>query len=109
MTEVPVWAAIPASLLLVLAGIVTLTGSVGLLRFKHIYTRMHATTLGNTVGLSCVLLASILVSCAVGHRPVIHEVLITLFVVITSPVTAILLMQAAIERNTLDPDTDDHR
>jgi multicomponent K+:H+ antiporter subunit G len=99
MTDLPLWASAPAALLLVLSGIVTLTGSLGLLRFKHIYTRMHAPTLGNTMGLACVLLASILVSSATGQRPAVQEILIMVFIVITSPVTAILLMQAAITRN----------
>jgi multicomponent K+:H+ antiporter subunit G len=45
-----------------------------------------------------VLIASMLVSSAALHRPVIHEILITLFVVMTAPVTAILLMQAAKRR-----------
>ncbi|MEO6958585.1 MAG: monovalent cation/H(+) antiporter subunit G [Burkholderiaceae bacterium] len=106
MTELPLWASVPAALLLILSGIVTLTGSFGLLRFKHIYTRMHAPTLGNTVGLACILLASILVSSAIGHRPIFQEILIMVFVVITSPVTAILLMRAAIARM---PDYTDKR
>lgn len=108
MTSLPLWASIPAALLLILSGIVTLTGSLGLLRFKHVYTRMHAPTLGNTVGVTCVLLASILVSSALGQRPVFHEILITLFIVITSPITAILLMQAAISRNVDDPQADEN-
>lgn len=99
MTDLPLWASGPAAVLLMLGGVVTLTGSVGLLRFKDIYTRMHAPTLGNTVGLACILLASILVSSATGHRPEFQEILIMVFIVITSPVTAILLMQAAIVRN----------
>ena len=52
--------------------------------------------MGTTLGLGCVLIASMLVSSALRGRPVIHEVLITLFVVMTAPVTAILLTRAAI-------------
>jgi len=44
------------------------------------------------------LIASMLVSSAILHRPVVHELLITLFVVMTAPVTAILLMRAAVYR-----------
>lgn len=95
----PFWAALPAAMLLVLSGIVTLTGSLGLLRFDRIFPRMHAPTLGNTVGLASTLLASMLVSSAIGERPVIHEIIILVFIIITSPVTAILLMQAAIQRD----------
>ena len=39
-----------------------------------------------------------LVSSAAPARPVIHELLITLFVVMTAPVTAMMLARAAIYR-----------
>lgn len=94
----PLWAAIPAAVLLVISGILTLTGSLGLLRLRDFYSRMHAPTLGNTLGVFCVLLASILVSSTLENRAVVHQILITVFLVITSPVTAILLMRAAIRR-----------
>jgi multicomponent K+:H+ antiporter subunit G len=96
--NLPFWAAIPAAILLVLSGILTLTGSMGLLRLPDFYTRIHAPTLGNTLGVFFVLLASILVSSAAEHRFVVHQILITVFLVITSPVTAMLLMRAAIRR-----------
>lgn len=96
--SLPLWAAIPAAVLLVLGGIITLIGSLGLLRLKRFYSRMHAPTLGNTLGVFAVLLASMLVSSALEQRIVIHQILITVLLVITSPVTAILLMRSAIRR-----------
>jgi multicomponent K+:H+ antiporter subunit G len=54
--------------------------------------------MGATLGTGSVLLASMLVSSAVAGRPVVHELLITLFVVMTTPVSAITLMGAAITR-----------
>src|SRR5690606_2614139 len=90
--------AIPVALLLVIAGLLTLTGSLGLLRLKTFFTRIHAPTLGNTLGVFCVLVATVLLASADRHRLVIHPVLITFFLVITSPVTAMLLMRAAIRR-----------
>ena len=50
------------------------------------------------LGLGCVLIASMLVTSAATTRPVIHELLITLFVVMTAPVTAMTLARAAIYR-----------
>ncbi|MBA3996506.1 MAG: cation:proton antiporter [Candidatus Accumulibacter sp.] len=96
--EVPLWAALPAALLLVCGALLSLVGSLGLLRLDEFYARIHAPTMGNTLGAGCVLLASILVSSALAQRPVFHEVLITVFILLTSPVTAILLMRAAIFR-----------
>lgn len=106
MTDLPLWAAVPAAVLLILGGLLTLTGSIGLLRLSHFYARMHPPSMGTTLGAGCVLLASMIVSSALLQRPVIHELLITLFVIITAPVTAMLLMRVAVYRGgiNLDPE-----
>ncbi|MBO9357487.1 cation:proton antiporter [Bordetella petrii] len=96
--DIPLWAGIPASILLVAGGLLALIGSAGLLRFDNFFCRIHAPTLGNTMGAGCVLLASILVFTAVQQRLVVHEILITLLLFVSSPVTAMLLMRAAIYR-----------
>lgn len=101
----PVWALLPASLLLILGGICTLLGSVGLLRMKRFYDRMHPPSMGNTLGTGCVLIASMLIASALGGRPVIHELLITVLIVTTSPITAMLVMRAALHRRLPPPDT----
>lgn len=100
MTEfdLPAWAALPAGVLLILGGLLVVIGSLGLLRMPSFYERMHPPTMGTTLGTGCVLIASMLVSSAVAGRPVLHELLITLFLVMTAPVSAITLMSAAITR-----------
>ena len=60
---------------------------------------MHGPSMGNTLGTGCVLVASMLVSSALANRPVVHEILITVFIVITAPMTAMLLMRAAVKRS----------
>jgi len=96
--DLPLWATIPATILLVAGGLLALIGSIGLLRLRSFYDRMHPPTMGTTLGTGCVLFASMIVSSALVGRPVIHELLITLFIVITAPVTAMLLMRAAAYR-----------
>ena len=96
--ELPLWASVPASLLLIAGGLLTLIGSVGLLRLRTFYERIHPPTMGTTLGTGCVLIASMLVSSALLHRPVVHELLITLFIVLTAPITATLLMRVAVYR-----------
>ncbi|MCC7464310.1 MAG: monovalent cation/H(+) antiporter subunit G [Gammaproteobacteria bacterium] len=96
--ELPLWAVIPATLLLVLGGLLTLIGSLGLLRLRDFYARMHPPTMGTTLGAGSVLLASMITSSALLARPVIHEILITVFVVLSAPVAAMLLMRAAVVR-----------
>jgi len=93
--DVPLWAAIPAAILLVLAGVFALTGSVGLLRMRDFYSRVHAPTLATTLGAVCTLVASGLVFSALTTRLVLHEVVIALLLLLTSPVTAMMLMRAA--------------
>lgn len=92
------WFAIPAALFLIIGGIITLTGALGLLWFKGFFVRMHAASMANTLGTGCLLLASMLISTALGHRPVIHEILVFLFIVLTPPITAMILMRAMINR-----------
>lgn len=94
----PLWAALPAALLLVAGGLLALIGSLGLLRMPDFYARLHAPTMGTTLGTGCVLLASMLVTSALLHRPVIHEILIAVFMVLSAPVTAMLLIRAAVAR-----------
>jgi multicomponent K+:H+ antiporter subunit G len=93
------WVAVPAAVLLICGGLLTLIGALGLLRLKTFYARMHSPTLGATLGTGCVLIASMLASSAVMHRLVIHELLLAAFLTMTAPVTAILLMRAARSRS----------
>jgi len=94
----PLWVTVPGTLLLIAAGLLTLIGSIGLLRLPDFFMRIHPPTMGTTLGTGCVLIASMLVSSALEQRPVIHEILITVFIVMTAPVTAMLLMRAAVYR-----------
>lgn len=98
-SDVPLWAALPAAFLLICGGLLTVVGSLGLLRLREFYARIHAPTMGSTLGTGCVLIASMLTSSALAERPVIHELLITVLILITSPVTAMLLMRAAMFRS----------
>lgn len=72
-----------------------LVGAIGLIRLPDFYMRLHAPTKASTLGVGGVLLASIVLSAAQG-RPGIPELLITLFVFVTAPVSANLLAQAAL-------------
>ena len=102
MSEIPLWAALPAALLLVAGSLLALIGSLGLLRLPNFQARMHGPTMGNTLGLACILLASMLVASAHGGRLVLQEILIAVFMVLTSPVTALLLMQASLYRDRVE-------
>lgn len=100
--DLPLWVTIPGSLLLFVGGLLTVIGSLGLLRLPDFFARMHGPSMGNTLGAGCVLIASMLTSSAVTGRLLIHEILITVFIVLASPVTAMLLMRAAIYRTRVN-------
>ena len=86
--------------LLILAGATfAFLGSVGLLRLATFFERMHAPTMGTTLGAALLLLGSCLHFGLVDARPVLHEVLIALFLVVTTPVTYLLLGRAALDRD----------
>jgi multicomponent K+:H+ antiporter subunit G len=97
--ELPAWAAILVALLLLLGTGLALTGSLGLLRLDSFYQRVHAPTLGATLGAGFVLIASMIFFSILQTRPVVHEVLITVFATITTPVTLMVLVRAALQRD----------
>jgi len=96
--DLPWWIVLPAALLLVTGSLLTLIGALGLLRLPHLYARLHGPAMGATLGLYCILIAGMLVASFVEQRVVLHQLLIALFIILTAPVTAILLMQAALYR-----------
>ena len=83
---------ISASLLI--GGLFTLIGAVGMVRFPDFYMRLHAPTKATTLGVGGILLGSVLISWLQGQL-VVSEVLIVLFVFITAPVSANLMAKAA--------------
>jgi multicomponent K+:H+ antiporter subunit G len=97
--DIPAWAALPAALLLLVGAALTLAGAVGTLRFGSFYDRIHAPTLGTSWGTGAIVLASIVVFAALGSRAAVHELLIAVFVTVTTPVTLMLLGRAALYRD----------
>jgi multicomponent K+:H+ antiporter subunit G len=81
--------------LLVVAGVFALVGAVGMLRFPDFFMRLHAPTKATTLGVGGALLASMVLSWARGSFGV-HELLITIFLFVTAPISASLLAKAAL-------------
>lgn len=73
----------------------SLVGSIGLLRLPDAFSRLHGPTKASTLGVGGVLFASMIVSAAQG-RIGFAELLITLFLFLTAPVSAAMLAQAAL-------------
>lgn len=97
--ELPAFTALVIALLILLGATLALTGSIGLLRLKHFYDRVHAPTMGSTLGTGLILIASMLLFSMLELRPVLHEILIAVFMTVTTPVTYMLLVRAALHRD----------
>jgi multicomponent K+:H+ antiporter subunit G len=90
---------------LVLAGaLLAFVGSLGLLRMKTFFERVHPPTMGTTLGTAFVLAGSMLYFTALESRLVLHEILIGVFMMLSTPVTYFLLGRAALRRDRKDPD-----
>lgn len=100
--DLPLWAAIIVGLLVIMGAGITFIGALGLLRLDNFYERIHPPTLGTTLGTGCILVASILCFSVLHSRPLVHEVLIALFLTLTTPVTLMLLARAALYRDRVE-------
>ena len=73
-----------------------LVGSLGLVKLGEFYKRLHGPTKASTLGVSCVLLASVGYHILAGSDPQPRELLITAFLFITAPISAHLMAKAAL-------------
>lgn len=95
----PLWLGIPVVILLLAGSIITLIGALGLYRLPNFYQRIHGPAISITFGAGCFLIASMLYFTGLEQRPVVHELLITAFILLTAPVSAMLIMRAAVYRD----------
>lgn len=94
MSDLPLWGEIVVAALLVVGGGFTLVGAIGMVRFPDFYMRLHAPTKATTLGVGGVLLASVALGWMQGSFG-LSQLLITLFLFVTAPVSANLMAQAA--------------
>ena len=104
--DLPIWAAVIVGAFVLLGALITLVGALGLLRLGTFYDRVHAPTLGTTLGTGCILIASITCFSVLQSRPVLHEILIAIFITLTTPITLMLLARAALHRDRLEGSPD---
>ena len=104
--DLPVWVAILVSAFLLLGAFLTLVGSIGFYRFQSFYDRIHAPTLGTSWGTASIVIASMILFSVLQSRPVFHEILIGIFVTVTTPVTLMLLGRATLYRDRSEGNPD---
>lgn len=97
--NLPAWAALIVALLLILGGAIIFIGALGLMRLPSFYQRIHGPAITVTLGAGCLLLASMLYFSVLQSRLVIHELIISAFIMLTAPVVSMLIMRAAVYRD----------
>ena len=98
-TDLSAFATILVSAFVVVGAAFTLVGTIGLVRLHSFYQRIHAPTLGTTLGTACIALASMIYFTAIGTQPVIHELIEIAFITLTTPAGLIILVRAALFRD----------
>ena len=102
MTALPVWLDALLARLVVVGAAFALIGSWGLAKLSDFLKRLHGPTKATTLGVGCVLFASTIWFSVAKGAPSLHELLITLFLFLTAPVSAHLLIKAALKLGTSD-------
>jgi multicomponent K+:H+ antiporter subunit G len=82
--------------LILLGAVFTLIGSIGLVKLPDFYMRLHGPTKASTLGVGAILVASAMHFSLGSDGISLHEILITLFLFITAPVSAHVMAKAAI-------------
>ena len=95
--------------LILLGGAFALIGSWGLVRLPSLMTRLHGPTKATTLGVGGVLVASMIYFPAYHGHFTAHELLITLFLFISAPITANMIAKAHLHRQGtgIDPNPSD--
>lgn len=87
------------SFFIVLGGIFGLVGSFGLIKLRDTMQRLHAPTKATTLGVGSALIASMLYFLLVKGSLSFHELLITLFLFLTAPISANFIAKTYMIRN----------
>lgn len=99
--NVPLWVEITIAVPALIGAVFTLIGSLGLARLSDFGKRLHGPTKATTLGVGCILIASML-WFGITSGTSTHELLISLFLFVTAPVSAQLLIKAAMQRKIID-------
>ena len=100
MTTLPLALDVLLSALVLAGAFFALVGSYGLAKLSDLVKRLHGPTKATTLGVGGVLLASALFFSWQDEGASLHELLVAMFLFLTAPVSAHLLVKAA---KQLDP------
>lgn len=102
--DIPWPIAVLIAVALLSGALMALTGAIGLFRLRSFYQRIHAPTLGASMGMLLILTSSILYFSVSRGALVAHEVLIAIFLTLTTPISLMLIVRAALARDRFEGD-----
>lgn len=82
--------------LLAVGSFFILVGSYGLVKLSDFFMRLHGPTKASTMGVGCILAASVGTHAFVGEHLQLRELLIVAFLFITAPISASMMAKAAL-------------
>ncbi|MFY8326292.1 Na+/H+ antiporter subunit G [Pseudoalteromonas sp. A601] len=84
------------SILLLIGGAFILIGSIGLIKMPDFFMRLHGPTKATTLGMAGVLIAAMVFFSSTQDGVSVKELLITIFLLITAPISGYMLIKSAI-------------
>lgn len=94
----PLWIEALICFFLLLGSGFALIGAIGLYRLPDFFMRLHGPTKATTLGIGSLLIASMLFFAQHAQGFSLHELLVTVFLFITAPVSAHMLAKAAMQQ-----------
>ncbi len=95
-------AELAVSALILIGAFFLLVGSFGLAKLPDMMRRLHGPSKSTTLGIGSLLVASMLYFIVASGEVSFHELLITIFLFLTAPVTAHMVAKAHILRSKRD-------
>lgn len=84
------------SILLLLGGTFVLVGSIGLVKMPDFFMRLHGPTKATTLGMALLLIAAMIFFSRTEAGLSVKEILISLFLLLTAPISAYMMIKSAI-------------
>lgn len=84
------------SILLLIGGFFVLVGSIGLVKMPDFFMRLHGPTKATTLGMASLLTAAMVFFSTTGEGLSVKEILISIFLLLTAPISGYMLIKSAI-------------
>lgn len=84
------------SILLLIGGFFILIGSIGLVKMPDFFMRLHGPTKATTLGMAALLVAAMVLFSTTQPGLSLKEVLISLFLLLTAPISGYMMIKSAI-------------